>query len=77
MAAVSEISLGDMFIGRFIPGLFMGGLYIIYIIITYTLNTETGPKIPHTDDSLSFHDRLKVTAGALLPLSVGSWGFWI
>ena len=33
LAAVSEMSLGDMFIGMFIPGLLMAGLYILYIII--------------------------------------------
>ena len=67
LAAESEMSLGDMFIGMFIPGLFMAGLYILYIIITCTLNPEAGSKIPHPDDSLSFHDKLKVTAKALLP----------
>ena len=34
LAAVSEMSLGDMFIGMFIPGLFTSVLYISYILIT-------------------------------------------
>ena len=67
LAAVSEMSLGDMFIGMFIPGLLMAGLYILYIIIICTLKPEAGPKIPHSDISLSFHDKLKLTAKALLP----------
>ena len=31
LAAVSEMSLGDMFIGMFIPGFFMAGLYYNYM----------------------------------------------
>ena len=61
------MSLGDMFIGMFIPGLLMAGLYILYIIIICTLNPEVGPKIPHPDNTLSFHDKIRVTAKALLP----------
>ena len=67
LAAVSEMSLGDMFIGMFIPGLLMAGLYILYIIIICTLNPEAGPKIPHPDNTLSSRDKLRVTAKALLP----------
>ena len=48
-------------------GFLWPGFYTLYIIITCTLNSEAGPKIPHPDDSLSFHDKLKVTAKARLP----------
>ena len=67
LAAVSEMSLGDMFIGMFIPGLLMAGLYILYIIITCTVNPKTGPKIPHPDHNLSLSGKLKMTGTALLP----------
>ena len=67
LAAVSEMSLGDMFIGMFIPGLLMAGLYILYIIITCTVNPKAGPKIPHPDHNLSLSGKLKMTGTALLP----------
>ena len=41
LAAVSEMSLGDMFIGMFVPGLLMAGLYILYIIIICTINPDS------------------------------------
>ena len=67
LAAVSEMSLGDMFIGMFIPGLLMAGLYILYIIITCTVNPKAGPKILHPDHNLSLSGKLKMTGTALLP----------
>lgn len=67
LAAVSEMSLGDMFIGMFIPGLLMAILYILYIVIRCSFDPEAGPKVPHPDSDLPLTVKLKKTTTALFP----------
>ena len=67
LAAVSEMSLGDMFIGMFIPGLLMAFLYVIYIIIRCYLDPSAGPRIPSANNIMTFRAKLKLTGVALLP----------
>jgi tripartite ATP-independent transporter DctM subunit len=67
LAAVSEMSLGDMFIGMFIPGLLMAFLYVIYIIIRCYLDPSAGPRIPTANNTMTFRAKLKLTGVALLP----------
>jgi tripartite ATP-independent transporter DctM subunit len=67
LASVAEMSLGDMFIGMFIPGLLMAGLYMVYIVIRCTLDPKAGPKVPHPDDAMPLWDKLKLTGTALFP----------
>ena len=67
LAAVSEMSLGDMFIGMFIPGLLMAFLYILYIIVRCYLDPSSGPSIPFEEDTLTLGDKLKLTGVALFP----------
>tara|TARA_B100001123_G_scaffold380952_1_gene450967 strand:+ start:2124 stop:3434 length:1311 start_codon:yes stop_codon:yes gene_type:complete len=67
LAAVSEMSLGDMFIGMFIPGLLMAFLYVIYIILRCSFDPMAGPKIPHPDNDLALSVKLKMTGTALFP----------
>ena len=67
LAAVSEMSLGDMFIGMFIPGLLMAFLYVIYIITRCYLDPSAGPRIPLANNTMTFTSKLKLTSVALLP----------
>ncbi len=67
LAAVSELSLGDMFIGMFIPGLLMALLYMLYIAGRCFLDPSAGPKILHPDSSLPMVAKLNLTAKALFP----------
>lgn len=67
LASVAEISLGDMFIGMFIPGLLMAGLYMVYILIRCSLDPSAGPRVPHPDDAMPLADKLKMTGTALFP----------
>jgi tripartite ATP-independent transporter DctM subunit len=43
MADQLAISVGDLFMGAFIPGIILGGLYIIYIIIYSWIKPEAAP----------------------------------
>jgi tripartite ATP-independent transporter DctM subunit len=67
LSAVAEMSLGDMFIGMFIPGLLMAFLYVVYIILRCTIDPEAGPRILHPDQNIEFLAKLKMTGVALFP----------
>ncbi|MBM85606.1 MAG: C4-dicarboxylate ABC transporter permease [Rhodospirillaceae bacterium] len=67
LAAVSELPLGDMFIGMFIPGVLMAGLYMVYIFVRCTLDPDAGPRVDHPDNDLPIAAKLRLTGTALFP----------
>lgn len=67
LSAVAEMSLGDMFIGMFIPGLLMAFLYVVYIILRCIIDPAAGPRILHPDQNMDFLAKLKITGLALFP----------
>lgn len=75
------ISVGDLYIGAFIPGFVLVGLYIVYLAIVSKLLPHLAPPIPAAELAVFRAQALKRTAIALAPafaLIVGVLGsiFW-
>jgi tripartite ATP-independent transporter DctM subunit len=46
---MAGLSIGQMFLGAFLPGLVLSGLYILYIAISCFINPKLGPPIPEEE----------------------------
>jgi len=69
LAPVADVSVGDLFVGMFIPGLMLALFYVIYIIVRCTLRPQDGPRLPPDPNDPSLAEKLYITATAmLLPL---------
>jgi len=67
VAAIAEISVGQLVIAGLIPGLVLGALYAGYIIIRCWLQPSIGP--PHeTYIPISLHEKTKLGLKYILPL---------
>lgn len=67
LSLIAEIGIGDMFAGMLFPGLMLAGCYVLYILIRCTLDPNSGPRLPPSDDDPSLVEKLRITAVALLP----------
>jgi tripartite ATP-independent transporter DctM subunit len=67
LSLIAEIGIGDMFAGMLFPGLMLAGCYVLYILIRCTLDPNSGPRLPPSDDDPSLAEKLRITAVALLP----------
>lgn len=67
LAAIAELSLGDMFVGMFIPGVIMGLLYIAYVIVRCALDPKSAPRPPDPGFDLPVMEKLRFSATALFP----------
>ena len=52
MANLLAVSVGNLFIGAFLPGMVLSGLYFLYIMTRATLNPEIAPPIGEDEISL-------------------------
>lgn len=69
LAPVADVSVGDLFVGMFIPGLMIALIYVIYIIVRCSLRPADGPRLPPDPSDPSFIQKLATTATAMvLPL---------
>jgi tripartite ATP-independent transporter DctM subunit len=46
VADILQVSVGDIFLGAFLPGLVLSGLYIVYVALTCLLRPSLAPPIP-------------------------------
>lgn len=64
------LSIGQMFIGAFLPGLLLSGLYISYVAIRCYFNPQLGPSIPKEEITRFTLLKLWRLSKALLPTVV-------
>lgn len=64
------LSIGQMFIGAFLPGLLLSGLYISYVAIRCYFNPQMGPSIPKEEITKFTLLKLWRLSKALLPTVV-------
>lgn len=69
LAPVADVSVGDLFVGMFIPGLLLALFYVLYIIGRCIIWPEDGPRLPPDPSDPSLVEKLRITATAMvLPL---------
>ncbi len=69
LAPVADVSVGDLFVGMFIPGLLLALFYVLYIIARCIIRPEDGPRLPPDPSDPSLIEKLTITATAMvLPL---------
>ncbi|MGI9421946.1 MAG: TRAP transporter large permease [Hyphomicrobiaceae bacterium] len=69
LAPVADVSVGDLFVGMFIPGLLLALSYVLYIIARCIIFPEDGPRLPPDPSDPSLVEKLTITATAMvLPL---------
>jgi tripartite ATP-independent transporter DctM subunit len=64
---VMGISVGDLYIGAFLPGLLLVGLYLVYLVLLALWRPELAPPIPREEIREFQADAVKRVAIALLP----------
>ena len=67
---IMGVSVGDLYIGAFLPGLVLVCLYIVYLIILGQLRPDLAPPIPAAELALFRTEAFKRVAVALLPAFV-------
>lgn len=69
LAPVADVSVGDLFVGMFIPGLMLALFYVLYIIGRCMIWPKDGPRLPPDPSDPTLIEKLRITATAMvLPL---------
>jgi tripartite ATP-independent transporter DctM subunit len=63
-AVIAQQSVGQLFMGSFIPGLLLSGLYILYVTARCYINPEAGPALPR-EERISLRAKLQLVGGML------------
>ena len=66
-AVVAQQSVGELFIGAFIPGFLLSGLYIAYCTGRSYMNPTFGPALPK-EERVSFKEKLILLKGIIAPI---------
>ncbi len=64
---IANISVGELFMGAFIPGLLLSGLYILYIAIRCAMREKDGPAMPLEERAVPASRKLYLLATSLIP----------
>jgi tripartite ATP-independent transporter DctM subunit len=64
---VANASVGPILIGMIVPGLLLASMYILYILARCTLNPSLGPSVHANERVVPLGEKLKTTAGVLVP----------
>ncbi|MBI2217926.1 MAG: TRAP transporter large permease subunit [Candidatus Rokubacteria bacterium] len=67
---IMGVSVGDLYIGAFVPGLVLVGLYLVYLVVIANLKPELAPPIPREELAEFRADAVRRVAIALLPALV-------
>jgi tripartite ATP-independent transporter DctM subunit len=67
--ALTEVSVGQMFMGGVIPGLLLAALYIIYIFVRTSLNPKLAPAMPF-EERVNFKQKVFALKGVILPIAI-------
>jgi tripartite ATP-independent transporter DctM subunit len=68
VADILQVSVGDIFLGAFIPGLILSGLYILYVTVTCMVAPHHAPPIPAEERAaLPTRELTRRVVGGLIP----------
>ncbi|MGH6896889.1 MAG: TRAP transporter large permease [Geminicoccaceae bacterium] len=68
LGPVADVSVGDIFLGMFIPGLMLAGVYIAYIVLRCLIRPQDGPRVTgKVANDPPFLSKILFTLGALVP----------
>lgn len=72
VADILQVSVGDIFLGAFIPGLILSGLYVVYVIGISFIRPDLAPAIPAAERAAVAGRALAIRASKVLvpPLSL-------
>ncbi|HSF05070.1 MAG TPA: TRAP transporter large permease subunit [Methylomirabilota bacterium] len=72
VADILQVSVGDIFLGAFIPGLILSGLYVLYVTAICFIRPEQAPPIPAAERAAVAGRALAIRASKVLvpPLSL-------
>jgi tripartite ATP-independent transporter DctM subunit len=63
----ANISVGELFMGAFIPGFLLAGLYMAYIAIRCAMIPEDGPAMPREERAVPWRRKMTLLFTSLLP----------
>jgi len=66
-AVVAQQSVGELYMGSFIPGLMLSGMYVSYVLIRSYLNPDLCPALPD-DELINLWEKIKLLKGLIAPL---------
>ncbi len=66
-AVVAQQSVGELFIGAFIPGLLLSGMYILYVTARSYINPTYGPALP-VEERVNFREKLQLLRAIFAPI---------
>lgn len=66
-AVVAQQSVGELYMGSFIPGLMLSGMYVSYVLIRSYMDPELCPALPK-EELLGLWEKIKLLKGLIAPL---------
>jgi tripartite ATP-independent transporter DctM subunit len=66
-AVVAQQSVGELFIGAFLPGLLLSGMYILYVTTRSYMNPHYGPALPR-EERVNFREKLRLLHAIIAPI---------
>ena len=66
-AVVAQQSVGELYIGSFVPGLMLSGMYVTYVLVRSYINPNLCPAMPK-EELINFVEKLKLLKGLIAPL---------
>lgn len=66
-AGIIGKSVGELFLGAFVPGFLLSGLYLVYTYILCRVHPEYGPPIPIEERTHSFAEKVAMVVKSTLP----------
>ena len=64
---IANISVGELFMGAFMPGFLLSGLYVLYIAIRCAMRKEDGPVMPPEERAVPVRRKLYLLVTSLIP----------
>ncbi|MGQ4807303.1 C4-dicarboxylate TRAP transporter large permease protein DctM [Candidatus Entotheonellaceae bacterium PAL068K] len=66
-AVVAQQSVGELFVGAFLPGLLLSGMYILYVTARSYLNPRFGPALPR-QERVSLREKIRLLGAIIAPI---------
>jgi tripartite ATP-independent transporter DctM subunit len=66
-AVVAQQSVGELFIGAFLPGFLLSGMYILYVTARSYVNPEFGPALPK-EERVDILEKIRLLRGIIAPI---------
>ena len=66
-AVVAQQSVGELYMGSFVPGLMLSGMYVTYVLVRSYLNPSLCPALPK-EELISWWEKIKLLKGLIAPL---------